>query len=110
MKTVNMANGAQRNCDVGFVWFQLRAISVVGSTTYELQPYYTLNIATKGDTTVHIDGVASITLLANTSTNINVGPGKANDAKRTVTVTIDSGVAAAAVSIASESDMSRVYP
>lgn len=110
MKTTNVANGAQRICDVGLVWTELRAITVAGVTTHNVSPYTTLRISVKGDTVVSIDGVVAVTILANTSLNINAGPGAPGNGARNVIITVDSGAAVAAVSLAYDNDYGRINP
>lgn len=110
MKTTNVANGAQRICDVGLVWTELRSISVAGLTTHIVSPYTTLRITVKADTVVSLDGITAVTILANTSLNINAGPGLPGNGARNVVVTVDSGAGVAAVSLAYDNDYGRINP
>lgn len=107
MKSTNMANGAQRNCDVGLAWTEIRSITTAGITTHTVQPYSTLRITATAQTVVAIDGINAITILANTALNINVGPGIPGNTVRTVVVTVNG---TCAVSIAQDLDTGRTNP
>lgn len=103
MKPTNIPSGSQRTVDTGFVWREV--YKGAAGFTMELQMQSTFRVSAAADVTVTIDGVLAMTLRVNEVEYFNVGAGKANDSKSTVTVVI--GAADARIQVALENDYGR---
>jgi len=105
MKTSNLANEALRYSDVGMIWEEVLS-NATGS--FEVIPHVTFRVRATGATTVTIDGVLAMTMMANEIAIFNAGNGNPDDTKITVTITI--GAVAAFVQVAREIDRPKLAP
>jgi len=103
MRSTNLANEALRQSEVGLVWEE-KITSNTGSI--EVLPFATFRVRAGAGTTVTIDGVLAMTMMANEIAIFNAGRGSADDTKITVTVAI--GVAAAWVQVARDKDRPKI--
>lgn len=85
MKSANLANKAERNCDVGHVWEEK---ITNGQGTLKIEKYSTIRVRAAGATTVTIDGVLAATMLSGEVMLFNVGAGVYTTAKDLVQVVI----------------------
>jgi len=99
MRTANLANQALRDADVGHVWEE-QLSGAIG--TLEIPRYATFRVRATGATTVAIDGILAMTMMANEIAVFNAGAGDNTDSKNTVTVVI--GAVAAYVQVARDQD------
>jgi hypothetical protein len=103
MKTANIASATLRHSESGLLWEE----KLTNSTgTLELTQYATFRVRAAGATTVTIDGVLAMTMMANEIAVFCVGRGSQDDTKTTVTVII--GGANAYVQVARDKDREKL--
>jgi len=83
MRVGNLLSQASRVSDVGLVW---KLLNNGTADTQEIAKYSAIYVKAKAACVVTLDGEDSISLDANDTVVINVGPGKAKDNKKTVKV------------------------
>jgi hypothetical protein len=99
MRTANLASQCLRHAESGLVWEE-KLSNATGAI--EVLPHATFRVRATAGTTVTIDGVLAMTMMANEIAIMNAGGGNPDDTKATVTVTI--ATAAAWVQVARDVD------
>jgi len=101
MRTANNASQNLRQAETGLV-----LVEVLTNTTgtLSLDPYTTFRVRATGATTVTIDGILAMTMMANEIAIFNSGSGitDVNTSKRATSVTVVIGAVAAFVQVAQE--------
>ena len=101
MRTANNASQNLRQAETGLLW-----VEVLTNTTgtLSLDPYATFRVRATGATTVTIDGILAMTMMANEIAIFNSGSGitDVNTSKRATSVTVVIGAVAAFVQVAQE--------
>lgn len=88
-KPVNLPTGASRTSEVGLVYSEVLSNA---SGTIEVPKLSALRIRAVAGTTVTVDGVLAVTMVANEILTINVGSGNHSDTKETVSVVFSGAV------------------
>lgn len=97
MKAANLANEAMRTSEVGMVWEE-KLTNAMG--TIPVLPHQSFRVRATGATTVTIDGVLAMTMMAGEIAILCAGAGDPDDSVVTVNVVIAG--AAAFVQVARE--------